>query len=69
MVQQTTVVILQKLEQLLAMEGTLQSTSDKSQFRDLQALLCATLQVHKYYLFTYIYFYFFEINCLFRFIF
>jgi importin subunit beta-1 len=44
-VQHTTLVILKKLEQLLTIENTLQSSSDKSQFRDLQSLLCATLQV------------------------
>lgn len=44
-VQQTTLIILKKLEQLLTIENTLQTSSDKSQFRDLQSLLCATLQV------------------------
>ncbi|TKR93738.1 hypothetical protein L596_008142 [Steinernema carpocapsae] len=43
-VQSTTVTILRKLEQLLNMESSLESTSDKSQLRDLQSLLCATLQ-------------------------
>uniref|UniRef100_A0A1I7ZA47 Importin N-terminal domain-containing protein n=1 Tax=Steinernema glaseri TaxID=37863 RepID=A0A1I7ZA47_9BILA len=43
-VQRTTVTILRKLEQLLNMESSLESNSDKSQLRDLQSLLCATLQ-------------------------
>ncbi|KAK0425425.1 hypothetical protein QR680_009193 [Steinernema hermaphroditum] len=43
-VQKTTVTVLQKLEQLLNMESTLESNSDRSQLRDLQSLLCATLQ-------------------------
>src|SRR3569623_379152 len=43
-VQQTTLIVLKKLEQLLNIEHSLVSASDKAQLRDLQSLLCATLQ-------------------------
>uniref|UniRef100_A0A915AY70 Importin N-terminal domain-containing protein n=1 Tax=Parascaris univalens TaxID=6257 RepID=A0A915AY70_PARUN len=43
-VQNTTVVMLKKLEQLLSIENSLETSSDKSQLRDLESLLCATLQ-------------------------
>ncbi|GMR56453.1 hypothetical protein PMAYCL1PPCAC_26648 [Pristionchus mayeri] len=43
-VQNTTLLMLKKLEQLLDMEAHATSASDKSQLMDLQALLCATLQ-------------------------
>ncbi|VDK31447.1 unnamed protein product [Anisakis simplex] len=55
-VQSTTIVMLKKLEQLLNIENSLETTSDKallffyccvtsiSQLRDLESLLCATLQ-------------------------
>ncbi|EPB71294.1 HEAT repeat protein [Ancylostoma ceylanicum] len=43
-VQNTTVLMLKKLEQLLNMEATTTSSSDKNQLMDLQSLLCATLQ-------------------------
>nr|XP_061805629.1 importin subunit beta-1-like [Nerophis lumbriciformis] len=43
-VQKTTVVIMQRLQQVLQMESHIQSTSDRIQFNDLQSLLCATLQ-------------------------
>ncbi|KAE9420302.1 hypothetical protein Angca_004986, partial [Angiostrongylus cantonensis] len=43
-VQSTTVLMLKKLEQLLNMEATTTSSSDKNQLMDLQSLLCATLQ-------------------------
>ncbi|EJW85440.1 hypothetical protein WUBG_03649 [Wuchereria bancrofti] len=43
-VQNTTVIVLRKLEQLLNIENSLESLSDKSQLRDLESLLCATLQ-------------------------
>ncbi|VDM39749.1 unnamed protein product [Toxocara canis] len=43
-VQNTTVVMLKKLEQLLNIENSLETSSDKSQLRDLESLLCATLQ-------------------------
>ncbi|XP_073988755.1 importin subunit beta Fs(2)Ket isoform X2 [Rhodnius prolixus] len=43
-VQKTTLVILQRLNQVLAMEQQIQSHSDRAQFHDLQGLLCATLQ-------------------------
>lgn len=45
-VQKTTLVILQRLNQVLAMEQQIQSHSDRAQFHDLQGLLCATLQVN-----------------------
>ncbi|XP_065202089.1 importin subunit beta-1 isoform X2 [Planococcus citri] len=43
-VQKMTIVILERLQQVLALEGHLQNTSDRAQFNDLQGLLCATLQ-------------------------
>lgn len=43
-VQKTTVVILERLQQVLQMENHISSQSDRSQFNDLQSLLCATLQ-------------------------
>ncbi|CAJ0585260.1 unnamed protein product, partial [Mesorhabditis spiculigera] len=43
-VQQTTIVMLQKLEQLLMMEQQATNQADRAQAIDLQALLCATLQ-------------------------
>jgi len=43
-VQQTTVDVLHRLERLLNIENQLVSSSDRSQLRDLQSLLCATLQ-------------------------
>ncbi|KAL3122426.1 hypothetical protein niasHT_001461 [Heterodera trifolii] len=48
-VQQTTMVILGKLESLLSIEDALVSSNERSQLRDLQSQLCATLQsvLHK----------------------
>lgn len=43
-VQRTTMVILERLQHVLQMEGQIQSTSDRVQLNDLQSLLCATLQ-------------------------
>ena len=43
-VQKTTVIILERLQQVLQMERHIQSQSDRVQFNDLQSLLCATLQ-------------------------
>lgn len=43
-VQQTTVVVLGKIDQLLLMEQNAVSSSDRSQLRDLISQLCATLQ-------------------------
>uniref|UniRef100_A0AAY5KMW5 Importin N-terminal domain-containing protein n=1 Tax=Esox lucius TaxID=8010 RepID=A0AAY5KMW5_ESOLU len=43
-VQKTTLVIMERLQQVLQMESHIQSTSDRIQFNDLQSLLCATLQ-------------------------
>ncbi|GAB6028323.1 Importin subunit beta-1 [Chamberlinius hualienensis] len=43
-VQKTTMVILERLQQVLQMEGQIQNTSDRAQYNDLQSLLCATLQ-------------------------
>lgn len=43
-VQRTTMVILQRLQQVLQMETHIQSHSDRTQYNDLQSLLCATLQ-------------------------
>lgn len=44
-VQKTTMIILERLNHVLALEGHIQSTSDRAQYNDLQSLLCATLQV------------------------
>lgn len=43
-VKKTTMIILQRLEKVLQMEGHINSTSDRVQYNDLQSLLCATLQ-------------------------
>lgn len=43
-VQKTTVIILQRLQQVLQMETHIQNQTDRAQFNDLQSLLCATLQ-------------------------
>ncbi|XP_012229589.1 importin subunit beta-1 isoform X1 [Linepithema humile] len=43
-VQKTTMVILERLQQVLQMESHIQSHSDRAQYNDLQSLLCATLQ-------------------------
>lgn len=44
-VQRMILTILQRLNQVLALEGQLQNNSDRAQVTDLQGLLCATLQV------------------------
>lgn len=43
-VQKTTMVILERLNQVLQMESHISTHSDRHQFNDLQSLLCATLQ-------------------------
>ncbi|KAG8330366.1 Importin subunit beta-1 [Homalodisca vitripennis] len=43
-VQKTTMVILERLNQVLQMENHVQSHTDRAQYNDLQSLLCATLQ-------------------------
>lgn len=43
-VQKTTMVILDRLNQVLQMENQISNHSDRHQFNDLQSLLCATLQ-------------------------
>lgn len=43
-VQTTTMTILEKLENLLSVEDSIVSSTDRSQLRDLQSQLCATLQ-------------------------
>ena len=43
-VQKTTVIILERLQQVLQMETHIQNQSDRVQFNDLQSLVCATLQ-------------------------
>lgn len=45
-VQRMTLIILQRLNQVLALEGQLQNNSERAQVTDLQGLLCATLQVN-----------------------
>jgi importin subunit beta-1 len=47
-VQKTTMVILERLQQVLQMENHIQSHSDRAQYNDLQSLLCATLQVTQF---------------------
>ncbi|PIK60928.1 putative importin subunit beta-1 [Apostichopus japonicus] len=43
-VQATTLVILQRINQILQMESRVQTAMDRMQYNDLQSLLCATLQ-------------------------
>ncbi|ERL93500.1 hypothetical protein D910_10789 [Dendroctonus ponderosae] len=43
-VQKTTMVIMERLQQVLQMESHISSHSDRSQYNDLQSLLCGTLQ-------------------------
>lgn len=43
-VQKTTMIILERLQQVLHMESQVQSHSDRVQVNDIQSLLCATLQ-------------------------
>lgn len=43
-VQRTTIIILERLNQVLQMESHIASHTDRHQFNDLQSLLCATLQ-------------------------
>lgn len=43
-VQKTTLVVIERLQQVLHLEGHISSTADRSQYMDLQSLLCATLQ-------------------------
>lgn len=43
-VQHTTIVILERLNQVMQMESRISNHSDRHQFNDLQSLLCATLQ-------------------------
>lgn len=43
-VQKTTMVILERLQQVLQMENHIQTHSERAQYNDLQSLLCATLQ-------------------------
>ncbi|EDW46374.1 importin subunit beta [Drosophila sechellia] len=43
-VQRTTLVILERLNQVMQMETQINNHSDRNQFNDLQSLLCATLQ-------------------------
>lgn len=43
-VQKTTMIILERLQQVLHMESQIQSHSDRVQVNDIQSLLCATLQ-------------------------
>ena len=50
-VQKTVMIILERLQSVLQMESRIQSQSDRTQFNDLQSLLCATLQVRKAFIF------------------
>ena len=55
-VQKTVMIILERLQSVLQMESRIQSQSDRTQFNDLQSLLCATLQVRKAFRYTLFYF-------------
>ena len=44
-VQKTMLIILERLNQVLAMNGQVMNTADCAEMMDVQALLCATLQV------------------------
>ncbi len=46
-VQKTTIIILERLTQVLSVGGQLQNHSNRADLTDLQGLLCATLQVCK----------------------
>lgn len=43
-VQNTTLVVLERLQKVQELEQQVQTSSDRAQFNDLQSLLCATLQ-------------------------
>ncbi|XP_033101755.1 importin subunit beta-1-like [Anneissia japonica] len=43
-VQDTTIVIMERIRQILTMESHVQTATDRMQYHDLQSLLCATLQ-------------------------
>lgn len=43
-VQRTTMIVLERLQQVLHMETQIQSANDRVQVNDIQSLLCATLQ-------------------------
>eukprot|EP00096_Caligus_rogercresseyi_P011617 TRINITY_DN461_c1_g1_i1.p1 TRINITY_DN461_c1_g1~~TRINITY_DN461_c1_g1_i1.p1 ORF type:complete len:884 (+),score=288.24 TRINITY_DN461_c1_g1_i1:73-2724(+) len=43
-VQNTIIIVLERLQQVLHMESRIQSQTDRLQYNDLQALLCATIQ-------------------------
>merc|ERR1719220_1456784 len=43
-VKQTIMVVLDRLQQVLQMESRIQSQAERSQYNDLQSLLCSTLQ-------------------------
>lgn len=43
--QETTAIILTKIEQLLAMESQLSTSGERQQYLDLQSLLCNMLSV------------------------
>lgn len=43
-VQKTTMIILERLQHVLSLEGHIQNNTDRAQYNDLQSLLCATLQ-------------------------
>lgn len=44
MVRKTTVIIIERLQRILQLEGQIHSNSDRAQYNDMQSLLCATLQ-------------------------
>lgn len=45
-VQKTTLIILERLNRVLAMDGQVQNHSERVEMIDLQGILCATLQVN-----------------------
>ena len=46
-VQKTMLIILERLNQVLAIDGQTMNTADRVEMLDVQGLLCATLQVCK----------------------
>ena len=44
-VQKTTLIILERLNQVLAVDGQALNHADRAEILDVQGLLCATLQV------------------------
>jgi len=47
-VQKTTLIILERLNQVLAVDRQVLSHTDRAEMMDVQGLLCATLQVYDF---------------------